>query len=124
MKTKQREIIKCLIQIVWADGNVDDREREILGQMLVDMELTREEVSEVAKIMMEAPDPPDLDAILEEGAESKRDFMKVLLALAMSKGTLNPPELRYVQAVANKLGLGSDELEKLKAQVRKLPEQK
>ena len=124
MKTKHREIIKSLIQIVWADGNVDERERELLGRMLVELDLSHKEISEVAKIMMEASDAPDLDAILAEGDESARDLMKVLLALAMTKGELGAPELRYVQAIAHKLQLDKEELEQLKKEVRKLPEQK
>jgi uncharacterized membrane protein YebE (DUF533 family) len=119
-----REIIKGLIQIVWADGNVDDREREILGKMLIELELTRADIQEVGQMMTEAPEMPDLEAVLAQGQEEKSDLMKVLLALAMSRGHLNPPELRYIQAVAHKLDIDKDVLEGLKQEVRKLPEQK
>ena len=124
MNSAYREIIKGLIQIVWADGTVDDREREILGKMLIELELTRKDIQEVGQMMTEAPEMPDLDTVFAQGHEEKTDLMKVLLALAMSRGHLNPPELRYIQAVAHKLEINKDELESLKQEVRKLPEQK
>lgn len=124
MKPAYREIIKGLIQIVWADGTVDDREREILGKMLVELDLTQEDLEEVGQMMTEAPTNLDLDTVLAQGQEEKGDLMKVLLALAMSRGHLNPPELRYIQAVSTRLEISKEELEQLKDEVRKLPEQK
>lgn len=124
MNASHRETIKGLIQIVWADGTVDDRERIILGQMLAELGLGQKDLQEVGKMMQEAPEPPDLEAILGGNQEEKEDLMKVLLALGMSKGHLNPPELRYINAVANRLGMEAERLEELKAEVRKLPEQK
>lgn len=124
MNATYRETIKGLIQIVWADGDVDDRERLLFGQLLAEMGLNHEELLEVGKMMQEAPEPPNLDAILGESQEDKEDLMKVLLALSMSKGHLNPPEQRYIQAIANRLAISGERLEKLKGQVRKLPEQK
>lgn len=124
MKAVYREVIKGLIQIVWADGAVDDRERIILGEMLSELGLSSKDLAEVGKMMQEAPEPPDLDAIVAGSQEDREDLMKVLLALGMSKGHLNPPELRYISAVATRLGIDTVTLEKLKAQVRKLPEQK
>jgi len=124
MDASHRETIKGLIQIVWADGTVDDRERIILGQMLAELGLGQKDLEEVGKMMQEAPEPPDLEAILGGNQAEREDLMKVLLALGMSKGHLNPPELRYINAVANRLGMEPDRLEQLKAEVRKLPEQK
>lgn len=124
MDPSYRETIKGLIQIVWADGDVDDRERVILGQMLAELGLDHADLAEVGKMMQEAPEPPDLETIVSGSTENKLDLMRVMLALAMSKGHLNPPELRYILAVAHRLGLTDAQLDKLKAEVRKLPEQK
>jgi uncharacterized tellurite resistance protein B-like protein len=124
VKPAYREIIKGLIQIVWADGTVDDREREILGKMLAELDLTQKDLQEVGQMMTQAPELPDLNAVFAQGHEEKSDLMKVLLALAMSRGHLNPPELRYIQAVSSRLEISKDELEQLKQEVRKLPEQK
>ena len=51
-------------------------------------------------------------------------FPSVLLAVAMFKGQLNPAERRYVTAIAHSLGISDERLDKLKAEVSKLPEQK
>lgn len=124
MNASHREVIKGLIQIVWADGTVDDRERILLGKMLGELGLSDKDLAEVGKMMQEAPELPDLGAILKSPTEDKEDLMRVLLALSMSRGSLNAPELRYVQAVAHRLEIGEDRLEVLKSEVRKLPEQK
>ncbi len=124
MNASHREIIKGLIQIVWADGTVDDRERILLGQMLTELGLTGKDLAEVGKMMQEAPELPDLGAILKSATEDKEDLMRVLLALSMSRGSLNAPELRYVKAVAHRLEIDEERMESLKAEVRKLPEQK
>lgn len=124
MKASYRETIKGLIQIVWADGTVDDRERIILGQMLSELGLSQSDLIEVGKMMQEAPELPNLDEIIKGSEEDKEDLMRVLLALSMTRGHLNPPELRYVQAVAHRLQLSEETLEALKAEVRKLPGQK
>lgn len=124
MKASYRETIKGLIQIVWADGTVDDRERIILGQMLSELGLSQHDLIEVGKMMQEAPELPDLDEIIKESQEDKEDLMRVLLALSMSRGQLNPPELRYVTAVAHRLAISDEKMETLKSEVRKLPGQK
>ena len=124
MNASHREVIKGLIQIVWADGTVDDRERILLGQMLSELGLSSKDLAEVGKMMTEAPELPDLGAILKSPAEDKEDLMRVLLALSMSRGALNPPELRYIQAVSHRLEIDEERLEALKSEVRKLPEQK
>lgn len=124
MQASYREVIKGLIQIVWADGDVDDRERVILGQMLSELGLSQKDLAEVGKMMQEAPELPDLSGIRDESDAEREDLMRVMLALAMSKGHLNPPELRYINAVARQLDVSPEKLEALKKEVRKLPEQK
>ena len=124
MDASHREIIKGLIQIVWADGTVDDRERILLGQMLTELGLSAKDLAEVGKMMQEAPELPDLGTILKSPAEDKEDLMRVLLAMSMTRGSLNAPELRYVQAVAHRLEMDEERMEALKSEVRKLPEQK
>ena len=124
MDASHREIIKGLIQIVWADGTVDDRERILLGHMLTELGLSDKDLVEVGKMMQEAPELPDLGAILKSPTEDKEDLMRVLLALSMSRGSLNAPELRYIQAVAHRLEIDDERMEVLKSEVRKLPEQK
>ena len=124
MNAQQREVLKSLVQIVWADGTIDDREREMMGRLLAELELSRKDIIEVGAMMTEATDLPDLDVILARGQEEKDDLMKLLLALAMDKGHLNPPEMRYVQAIATKLEIDKEALDALIAQVRKLPGQR
>ena len=66
MNAQEREILKTLIQIVWADGQVDDRERDILGKMLVELDLTPKDIAEVGQMMTEAPEAPQLAEVLSK----------------------------------------------------------
>ena len=124
MKIQEREILKSLIQLVWADGNVDDRERLILGRMMSELDLSIKDIQEVGQMMTEEPEPPNLEVILQKDKAEKSELMKLMLAFAMVKGHLNPPEMRYVQAMAAKLGIEREDLDELINSVRKLPSQK
>lgn len=124
MKAHEREILKSLIQLVWADGTVDDRERGILGRMLAELELSPKDIQEVGQMMTAAPDQPDLQVILQKDQAEKSELMKLMLAFAMVKGHLNPPEMRYLYAMGSKLGIEREEFDELVASVRKLPSQK
>jgi len=120
VNAQEREIIKTLIQIVWADGQVDDRERDILGKMLVELDLSPKDIAEVGQMMTEAPEAPKLAEVLSKSPAERRDVMKVAMAMAMDNGHLNPPEMRYVQAIASKLEIDKDELEKIRLEVKAL----
>jgi len=60
----------------------------------------------------------DLTAVLSQSAEERHAIMRLMLGMAMANGHLNPPELRYVQAIANKLEIGRDGLEELRKEVK------
>ena len=120
MNAQEREILKTLIQIVWADGQVDDRERDILGKMLVELDLTPKDIAEVGQMMTEAPEAPQLAEVLSKSPTERRDVMKVVMAMAMDNGHLNPPEMRYVQAIATKLEIDKDQLEEIRLEVKAL----
>jgi hypothetical protein len=51
-------------------------------------------------------------------------WMRLLLALAMDKGHLNPPAMRYVRAIATRLQFDKEGLDALIGEVRKLPGQR
>ncbi len=120
MNAQEREILKTLIQIVWADGQVDDRERDILGKMLVELDLTPKDIAEVGQMMTEAPEAPQLAEVLSKSPTERRDVMKVVMAMAMDNGHLNPPEMRYVQAIATKLEIDKDQVEEIRLEVKAL----
>ena len=66
MEASYREVIKGLIQIVWADGTVDDRERVILGEMLTELGLNQKDLTEVGKMMQEAPNAKEFEEIMKD----------------------------------------------------------
>ena len=42
------------------------------------------------------------------------------MAMAMDNGHLNPPEMRYVQAIATKLEIDKDQVEEIRLEVKAL----
>lgn len=118
MDAQQREIIKSLVQIVWADGAVDERERARLGEILVQLGLDEDEVSEVGSMMTEAA-APDLASVLPD-VESRHGIMKVLLAMSLADGDLAAAELRWINAMARQLDIAPEHLERLKSEAAAL----
>ncbi|MBI3927122.1 MAG: TerB family tellurite resistance protein [Armatimonadetes bacterium] len=118
MNAQEREILKGLIHVVWADGQVDDRERELLGQILVQLGFNHKDLSEVGIMMTEASFP-DLQSVLPDH-ESRLGIMKVFLAIGFADGALAAAELRCLNGMARELGISSEELQRLKIEAQNL----
>nr|MCR5662764.1 TerB family tellurite resistance protein [bacterium] len=83
MQEKDIAVIKGLIQVMWADGELAEAEREMLGSILVNMGCSAEELQEIAGMMKE---PPSVDSLLKDlpDKESRRDVIKIVYAMALA----------------------------------------
>lgn len=117
MDDTERALLKGLVQVIWADGEVDQKEREMLGGILSQMGSSSEEIREVAAMMMEGKGG-SVEGILEElpDMESRREIMKVFLAMAMADGRIDVNEVRFLNKMALHLEIGESDLEVLKAE--------
>jgi uncharacterized membrane protein YebE (DUF533 family) len=113
MKHRERALLKGLVQLIWADGEVSEEERLMLGGILSELGSSAAEIEEVGRMMVE---PPSLDDLREKvpDAGSRREIMKLLLAMSMADGRVETTEIRFLDRLAEHLEISSAELEALK----------
>lgn len=113
MEHRERALLKGLVQLIWADGEVSEEERLMLGGILSELGSSAAEIEEVGRMMVE---PPSLDDLREKvpDAGSRREIMKLLLAMSMADGRVETTEIRFLDRLAEHLEISSAELEALK----------
>lgn len=117
MNDQERGIVKGLVQVIWADGTVDDHERELLGGLLASMGLSHEEIGEVGTMMVEAPEMPDLTQSFPD-EESRRGVMTLLLEMANADGHIGEAEQRVLLSMARHLGISREEFAEMTSVVQ------
>lgn len=115
MRDEERALVKGLVHVMWADGEVTDHERHLLGGVLTQLGLSDAELTEVSGMMLEPPDLADLREQVPD-AGPRREIMKVLLAMAMADGKVELAELRFLNKLARHLMIPDAELERLKTE--------
>lgn len=118
MQEKDIAVIKGLIQVMWADGELAEAEREMLGSILVNMGCSPEELQEIAGMLKE---PPSVDTLLKDlpDKESRRDVIKIVYAMALADDDYAESEDAFIKKLAAKLKITPKELEELKEEMRR-----
>ena len=118
MQEKDIAVIKGLIQVMWADGELAEAEREMLGSILVNMGCSPEELQEIAGMLKE---PPSVDTLLKDlpDKESRRDVIKIVYAMALADDDYADSEDAFIKKLAAKLKISPKELEELKEEMRR-----
>lgn len=115
MDQRERALLKGLVQVIWADGEVSDEEREMLGGILSELGSSSAEIEEVGRMMTA---PPDIGNLREQipDMESRQEIMKLLLAMSMADGRVDTSEIRFLNKVAEHLEIPHATLDHLKEQ--------
>lgn len=113
MQEAEKVLIKSLVHVIWADGEVSEDERRLLGGVLSQLDLDDGQLNEVASMMAKPPDLTNLKESVKD-VESRKEIMKVLLAMAMADGKVEISELRFLNKIARQLELSDADLESLK----------
>ena len=113
MQEAEKALIQSLVHVIWADGEVNDDERRLLGGVLSQLDLDDVALGEVASMMSKPPDLSNLKAQVQD-VEARREIMKVLLAMAMADGSVDISELRFLNKIGRELDLSDSDLETLK----------
>lgn len=118
MQEKDIAVIKGLIQVMWADGELAEAEREMLGGILVNMGCSAEELQEIAGMLQE---PPSVDTLLKDlpDKESRCDVIKIVYAMALADDDYAESEDKFIKKLAEKLEITPKELETLKEELRR-----
>ncbi|MCA9793379.1 MAG: TerB family tellurite resistance protein [Candidatus Eremiobacteraeota bacterium] len=110
MDAQNKEIIKSLVKMAWADGEVSHKEQELLAAILLKMGCSEEEVDGLG----EAPEEdPRLDEVLPD-KESRMNIMRALMTMSFVDGILSFDEFAYINRLAEQLDISNDELETLR----------
>lgn len=119
---RQKEIVKSLAQLAWADGELVESERRLLEGILERLGCTPEEFRE----LQQAPNEPGtamarLEKVLPTHVD-RREAMRDLVTLAFCDGECSFDEFVYIERMARRLRIGPDELSELRDQALMLLE--
>ena len=113
MQEAEKALIKSLVHVIWADGEVSEDERRLLGGVLTQLDLDDKSLKEVASMMAQPPDLKNLKESVQD-PDARKEIMKVLLAMAMADGKVEISELRFLNKIARQLEINDNDLEQLK----------
>lgn len=106
-----------LFQLVWADDVVSPSEVQALTTVLLRLGFSLPEVIELLDSQLAAPPAQRTNLPLDQLFAHHRpgeDELKLLLAICFSEGSIQPEQVGYIEGLILRLGLGADELERLR----------
>lgn len=119
MDDRQRQILRALINMAWADGEVVPEESSMiarfadeLGVSLIDKIQSLDAGLSGQGQQIEA----DLESVLPDHA-SRLEAIEMLVSLSFADGRLDDNEMKYLGTLAVKLGIGADELDQIRQRV-------
>mgnify|MGYP002522602175 FL=1 len=118
MDAQTNALVKSLIHMMWADGVIEEHEREFLGGVVSELGCTEEEMNEISKMMV-APPTEELNFDVDSIEQSKREeILQAAAAMAMVDGVLAGSEKKMVEALADHLDIPTDRRQALIEEVR------
>ncbi len=105
-------ILEACIWMCWADGELHEREHELIFEFLRASDLPKETKAKLGKSLKKKPKAFDLRGRLTE-ADDSRKCAKFCWQVTISDGEIDPAEERAMADLAEQLGLSS-ELEQIK----------
>ena len=111
-------VITSLIHMMWADGVIEDYEREFMGAFLKEIQATPEEVAEIGKLMLVAPtEELNIREMLPE-MSAREDAFQTMVAMAVVDGVLAKPERTLLDKIADHLEIPPERRLQLLQEVR------
>ncbi|MGM9998923.1 MAG: hypothetical protein ACI38Q_05975 [Candidatus Bruticola sp.] len=100
MDAQTNALVKSLIHMMWADGVIEEYEREFLGGVVSELGCTEEEMAEIAQMMAAPPTEPlsfDVDSIDQAKRE---EILQIAATMAMVDGVLAGSEKNLIELLA------------------------
>lgn len=116
MNDKNIALFKGLVHVMWADGEIVEAEREMLGRILTEMGCSSEEIVEIAGMMKNPPKIDDIKQSLPDEA-ARDEVMRIVMAMSMSDGNVAGAETSFIKKLANHLDISDARLAELNDQV-------
>lgn len=115
MTDQDRILLKTLVAMAWADGQLDPNECEWIEQVFEHLALPATERESLLDTPHALPSSEEYTAVLP--TDDDREFLlKVLLSMASADGNICGEELKMLEEVSNRLGVASDRLQDLRLQ--------
>ena len=105
---------QLLVATAWVDNRLDPAEATLLRQILGASGLSSPQVDSV--LQSRPPSVAALLALIPDG-KPREDVMRDVLGMCFSDGVLEIEEFDLIERVAAQLGLDSEDLERIRAEV-------
>lgn len=119
MNDRQREIVKALIQMAWADQRWAPEEESMVANVLLRMGCESAEVEQLKDALKQYPDMAHLETHIPDH-DSRLNAMRLLLAVAFADNALASEELDYIQRMASRLSINDTELDQLRQEALRM----
>jgi uncharacterized membrane protein YebE (DUF533 family) len=119
VRQSERAVVKSLVAACWADGQVTDEERQMLGNILAHLGFDHQELLEVGQMMTEKPAPGDIGRQIPD-YETRRELLRSVLAVTLADQGVDPLERRFLRKMAAELEVGEQELQELLRETREV----
>ncbi len=112
MQAKEINMIVGLIQVMWADNDLAEEERELLGGILAKLDCNTEEIYAVGELMKNPVNANDFLASIPS-MEDRREIIQAMAIMAMADGVFADSELAVINKAATYLAIPAAEVSEL-----------
>lgn len=114
MDNNEQILLKALVQMIWADGEVDRNEQAMLGQILAQLGIDADEIAQVGELM-KTEKVPDADSFREQvpDPEDRFEMLSSLVAMAAIDGEISFSEVVFLKKMAEVLEISQEQLQEL-----------
>lgn len=119
MNALQIEIAKSLFRLAWADGQIEQREVDLIDGLLTKIGMPLAERLAFMDEGLSVPYQglPNLDAVLPD-RESRLFVLEQLIAISFSGGHSHPKEMELLANLSTHWGVSADELAAMRQKER------
>jgi uncharacterized tellurite resistance protein B-like protein len=107
-KDVAHRVSELIAGVIATDGEIHPSEAKFLRRILVAL---RQDIDPVAELEPTLKGPAAAEALKDLPEDVRYEAFELLLAAAIVDGKVVPAEQRFLEAVADALGMGHDELE-------------
>jgi tellurite resistance protein len=113
LNAQDQVLLKTLVALAWADGEIDAGETEWLEKVFDSLGLSSAERDLIVAVPQALPSKEEFATVLTE-EEDRLFLLRVLITMAMSDGTVAVEELDMLKEVSARLGVSDSKLEELR----------
>ncbi|MBQ7528939.1 TerB family tellurite resistance protein [bacterium] len=118
MKKNAKNLLKGIIHMMWADGSIDDYERELVGRMMVELKCSHDDIQKMSE-MMKTPPTEEFNFKNEIVTPAEREeFYRLAAAMAVVDGHLAASEKELLNKIAANLEINKDKAQEILESVK------